>query len=207
MQSPCDCRNSKLTHSLAQGASCSLVLVCVIVTVPRTHSQTLRNEKSRTPWGPRPFRQSSRSTTVTVHAHHTHRPLRQSGWPFYVPQLTKKNCLANFYGTFSVLHHHLSGQPTRGHVLVSWCCARARTCSSPWVLVGAMCSCHSAVLVPVGAAWRAMGCGCRAPREWRRPQAVRLRWGAAPRADDRHCDRLRRSAAAAAAEAATAAEC
>ena len=35
------------------------------------------------------------------------------------------------------------------HVPVSsWCGARARTCSSPWVLVVAMCSCHSGVLVP-----------------------------------------------------------
>ena len=38
-------------------------------------------------------------------------------------------------------------------VLVSWCGARARTCSSPWVLVGAMCSCHSAVLVPRTCSW------------------------------------------------------
>ena len=41
-------------------------------------------------------------------------------------------------------------------VLVSWCGARARTCSSPWVLVGAMCSCHGAVLVLV----RALAPGC-----------------------------------------------
>ena len=38
-------------------------------------------------------------------------------------------------------------------VLVSWCGARARTCSSPWVLVGAVCSCHSAVLVPRTCSW------------------------------------------------------
>ena len=41
-------------------------------------------------------------------------------------------------------------------VLVSWCGARARTCSSPWVLVGAMCSCHGVVLVLV----RALAPGC-----------------------------------------------
>ena len=38
-------------------------------------------------------------------------------------------------------------------VLVSWCGACARTCSSPWVLVGAVCSCHSAVLVPRACSW------------------------------------------------------